>query len=195
MGHNVCPTARSFPCGSKSRVGFAVPSWCLMMMTQASTALVDGSVQRPELSTTSVTGPSVASSAQHRPPCLIPKLAHMQRVSLQLAPLRLSSACRRPSFGRCFSGDCACRCPLHLQLAGLDVLGDHVAACPRSGVLRSRGGPLERPAASVCREAGATVQQHVLLRDLNVEPGRPVFVLAQTVLAFCCLAPHVLIFA
>ena len=47
-----------------------------------------------------------------------------------------------------------------------------VAACPRSGVLRSRGGPFER-AARVCRKAGATVQQHVLLRDLNVEPGRP----------------------
>ena len=41
---------------------------------------------------------------------------------------------------------------------------DHVAACPRSGVLRARGGPLARAAARVCREAGATVQQHVLVR-------------------------------
>ena len=146
----------------------------------------------------------------------------MQRVFSQLGPPHPSSACRRPSSGRCFSGVCVCRCPLHLQLAaaggawmpsvttsqhahalgccvpvagllrgqqpvsmplplapaacrcrrGLDALGDHVAACPRSGVLRSRGGPLERAAACVCREAGATVQQHVLLRDLNVEPGR-----------------------
>ena len=70
------------------------------------------------------------------------------------------------------------RMPLPLALAacrcrrGLDALGDHVAACPRSGVLRSRGGPLEGAAARVCRKAGATVQQHVLLRDWTVEPGR-----------------------
>ena len=37
----------------------------------------------------------------------------------------------------------ACRCR-----RGLDVLGDHVAACLRSGVLRSRGGLLERAAGS-----------------------------------------------
>ena len=43
---------------------------------------------------------------------------------------------------------CRCQCPL-------DVLGDHVAACPRSGTLRQRGGPLERAAARVCREADA----------------------------------------
>ena len=37
------------------------------------------------------------------------------------------------------------------------MLGDHIAACPRSGVLRARAGPLER-----CREAGATVATNVL---------------------------------
>ena len=34
----------------------------------------------------------------------------------------------------------------------LDFLGDHRAACPQSGVLRSRGGPLERAAARICCE-------------------------------------------
>ena len=57
----------------------------------------------------------------------------------------------------------ACRCGAHL-----DSLGDHRAACPRAGLLRSRGVPLERAAARVCREAGATVAANVLLRDLNV---------------------------
>ena len=57
----------------------------------------------------------------------------------------------------------ACRCGAHL-----DSLGDHRAACPRAGLLRSRGVPLERAAARVCREAGATVAAIVLLRDLNV---------------------------
>ena len=56
---------------------------------------------------------------------------------------------------------------LHLQLPlapafcpcrrRLDALGGHRASCPRSGLLRSRAVPLERAAARVCREAGATV--------------------------------------
>ena len=46
----------------------------------------------------------------------------------------------------------ACRC----HRPG-DPLGDHRAACPRSGILRSRGLPLERAAARVCRKAGATM--------------------------------------
>ena len=54
----------------------------------------------------------------------------------------------------------------------LDAVGDHVAACPRSGVLRARGGPLERAAARVCREAGAAVATHVLVRDLNLQAHR-----------------------
>ena len=40
--------------------------------------------------------------------------------------------------------------------------------CAQSGVLRSRGGALERAAARVCREAGARVTTHTLLSDLNV---------------------------
>ena len=54
-------------------------------------------------------------------------------------------------------------------LRTLDVLGDHVAACPRSGTSRQRGGPLERAAARVCREAGAAVATNVLVRDLNLQ--------------------------
>ena len=38
----------------------------------------------------------------------------------------------------------------------------------QSGVLRSRGGPLERAAARVCREAGARVTTHTRLADLNI---------------------------
>ena len=49
-----------------------------------------------------------------------------------------------------------------------DALGDHRSACPRAGVLRGRGVPLERAAAIVCREAGATVSMHTLVRDLNI---------------------------
>ena len=60
---------------------------------------------------------------------------------------------------------CRCQRPL-------DVLGDHVAACPRSGTLRQRGGPLERAAARVCREAGAAVATNVLVRDLNLQAAR-----------------------
>ena len=40
----------------------------------------------------------------------------------------------------------------------LDCRGQHMAACPRSGRLRSRALPTERTLASVCREAGATVR-------------------------------------
>ena len=56
-------------------------------------------------------------------------------------------------------------CPCRRRL---DALGGHRASCPRSGLLRSRAVPLERAAARVCREAGATVATNVLLRDLNL---------------------------
>ena len=55
------------------------------------------------------------------------------------------------------------RCRAHL-----DPCGDHLlAARPRSGILRARGGPFERAAARVCREAGAAVALNVPVRDLN----------------------------
>ena len=57
----------------------------------------------------------------------------------------------------------ACRCR-----RALDPLGDHRAACPRSGALRSRGTPLERAA---CREAGARVATHTLISDLSIPPS------------------------
>ena len=61
-----------------------------------------------------------------------------------------------------FARTCRCR-------RTFDSLGDHRAACAQSGVLRSRGGPLERAAARVCREAGARVTTHTRLADLNVQ--------------------------
>ena len=60
-----------------------------------------------------------------------------------------------------FARTCRCR-------RTFDSLGDHRAACAQSGVLRSRGGPLERAAARVCREAGARVTTHTRLADLNI---------------------------
>ena len=57
---------------------------------------------------------------------------------------------------------CRCRRPL-------DPLGDHRAACAQSGVLRSRGGPLERAAARICREGGARVTTNTRLADLNIQ--------------------------
>ena len=56
---------------------------------------------------------------------------------------------------------CRCRRPL-------DPLGDHRAACAQSGVLRARGGPLERAAARICREGGARVTTNTRLADLNI---------------------------
>ena len=50
----------------------------------------------------------------------------------------------------------------------LDVLGHHCAACPRAGVLGSRGFSVESAAARVCREAGARVSLNVFVRDLDL---------------------------
>ena len=60
---------------------------------------------------------------------------------------------------------CRCQQPF-------DTFGDHRAACPRSGTLRSRGAALESAVARICREAGATVSTNVLLRDLNTDTKR-----------------------
>ena len=61
-----------------------------------------------------------------------------------------------------FARTCRCR-------RTFDSLGDHRAACAQSGALRRRGGPRERAAARVCREAGARVTTHTRLADLNVQ--------------------------
>ena len=58
----------------------------------------------------------------------------------------------------------SCRCR-----RTVDQLGDHQAACARSGVLRSRGGPLEHAAARICREAGARVTTNTRIADLNIQ--------------------------
>ena len=50
-----------------------------------------------------------------------------------------------------------------------DPLGDHRSACAQAGVLRSRGVPLEKAAARVCREAGARVTTNTRLMDLNID--------------------------
>ena len=47
-------------------------------------------------------------------------------------------------------------------------MSDHRAACAQSGVLRARGGPLERAAARICREGGARVTTNTRLADLNI---------------------------
>ena len=48
------------------------------------------------------------------------------------------------------------------------LLGDHRAACPQAGILRSRGVALERAAARICREAGARVTTNTRVTDLNL---------------------------
>ena len=58
----------------------------------------------------------------------------------------------------------ACRCG-----RPADALGDHVTACPTSGVLRTRAVPLERAVARVCREAGGRVAMHVRVAEMNVD--------------------------
>ena len=57
-----------------------------------------------------------------------------------------------------------CRCR-----RALDPFGDHRAACAQAGILRSRGGPLERAAARICREAGARVTTNTRIVDLNID--------------------------
>ena len=57
-----------------------------------------------------------------------------------------------------------CRCR-----RALDPFGDHRAACAQAGILRSRGGPLERAAARICREAGARVTTNTRIIDLNID--------------------------
>ena len=50
----------------------------------------------------------------------------------------------------------------------LDPRGHHRAACPRAGVLGSRGFSVESAAARVCREAGARVSTNLFVRDLDL---------------------------
>ena len=51
--------------------------------------------------------------------------------------------------------------------ARLDCKGDHYAACPRTGRLRRRAGPMEVTLRRVLREAGARVVPNAQLRNLG----------------------------
>ena len=73
----------------------------------------------------------------------------LRRLRLPLPLSQRYSRCRRP----------------------LDSLGDHRAACARAGVLQSRGCPLERAAARVCREAGARVTCNTISRSIVSTTG------------------------
>lgn len=74
--------------------------------------------------------------------------------------------------------------PSHCRCGGrLDTRGDHRAACPTSGHLRLRAGPVERALARVFREAGARVTTNVPLQRMNLDPpatdSRQIEILAQ----------------
>jgi hypothetical protein len=56
--------------------------------------------------------------------------------------------------------------------ARFDTKGDHYAACPTTGRLRRRAGPIEVALRRVLREAGARVVPNARLRDLGVR-GAP----------------------
>ena len=60
------------------------------------------------------------------------------------------------------------RCNGRSCRATLDPYGRHWSACSRSGRLKLRSKPLERAWARVFREAGARVQDNVLLRDTDL---------------------------
>ena len=55
----------------------------------------------------------------------------------------------------------------------VDDLGDHLAACNRTGLLARRANPIERAWTRVAREAGARVAHKQLLRDTNVPLANP----------------------
>ena len=57
--------------------------------------------------------------------------------------------------------------------AEADTYGDHLAACPRTGLLARRANPIERAWTRVAREAGARVAHKQLLRDTNVPVANP----------------------
>ena len=50
----------------------------------------------------------------------------------------------------------------------MTACGCYRAACAQSGILRSRGGPLERATARICREAGARATTNTRVNDLNI---------------------------
>ena len=90
-----------------------------------------------------------------------------------MSPARFQTALRRrlrlplPLIGRCCGDDATPGCR-----AVLDEYGDHLAACPRTGLLARRAGPFERVCTQVAREAGGRVVHKQLLRDTNITTVR-----------------------
>ena len=78
--------------------------------------------------------------------------------------LRRRSRLPLPLQGRRCTGK---RCGAHL-----DSRGDHYAACPATGRLRRRAGPMEVALRRVLREAGARVVPSARLRDLGVRQAQ-----------------------
>ncbi len=100
-------------------------------------------------------GRALTALPTHKETTLRPELLQLllrRRLRLRL-PLGKRECTARRCQGRC-----------------LDVYGDHLAACPRSGLLRRRAGPTEVALRRVLREAGARVVPNMLLRDAGV-PG------------------------
>ena len=90
---------------------------------------------------------TIPYSTEFEYPSHLFRIPLLRRLRLHLPLSARSGRCRRP----------------------LDPLGDHRAACAQSGVLRARGGPLERAAARICREGGARVTTNTRLADLNIQ--------------------------
>ena len=55
----------------------------------------------------------------------------------------------------------------------MDRRGDHLAACPFTGLLQRRAKPVERAWAQVLREAGGRVLPQQMLRDMDLTLERP----------------------
>ena len=84
----------------------------------------------------------------------------------ELRPLRFLIALRRRLRWALPLAAGTCRgktCQKHL-----DELGDHAAACSRSGLLKLRAKPLEKAWAQVMREAGCSVRENFWLRDAGI---------------------------
>ena len=156
-------------------VAFGVLFGSPAFMNRSSTPHVDGNVLHSGLSTRSASAPSIASLIPPLPSCWTRRQAPSLRVFSRQGLLLLNSHLHFRT-----SECCCCSASGSLPLTATyrrcrrrhDELGDHLAACPRSGGSRARGAPVERAAARVCREAGATVATNVLVRDLHVAPCR-----------------------
>ena len=133
-----------------------------------SALLLASSTIVPRPSTAAPSGLQSSHSSTHSP-ALSPPGCSLFALSAQSSPsTQLSS-------GSCFSVACGSLCHLLLHDAAVGVrlmLWVATSLPARPGVLRARGGPLERAAARVCREAGAAVATHVLVRDLNLQAHR-----------------------